>query len=442
MSSGSSTPAGDPLVSEDEAPILALERFAALSADIESGAARDEVIAREGLSVEAWTRAQESWLGRMADEAARKRFDLTNRYNSAFVAQRRAEGGFRRAANKKKAPPRPGIHAPADAPPASVAAPPSFVAAPAFAPQMPSFMVAPAPAAPPPPVVAEPAAFVAAPSYVAPPPSFAMPAVVAPPSPVMIHGAPAVAAPPPTNLAGTVAAEMISPFASGAPLPFKQGRAVLADAAPAAPRSVRSGATLAGVDSPFAQQATPFKKSEELRTTGPTTPLALIKPIARPAFDPNAVMDLSGTVVADLREPAEPGGKLPFRATPDSPPRPPPPGPPPPPGRGLPFRSPSSTTTPAVAAPAVAAAAPAPAASPAAPRATRFTLEQFASLSAEIAVTPSAVAQVRGRYGLDEASHRAEAEEWGRRFSADKDLFTRYGALFQSYRDWLARAPR
>ncbi len=439
MSSGSSTPAGDPPASDDEAPILALERFAALSADIESGAPRDEVIGREGLSIEAWTRAQESWLGKMADEAARKRFDLTNRYNSAFVAQRRAAGGFRRAGTKKKAP-RPGIHTAADAPPASVAPPPSFVAAPAFAPQMPSFMVAPAPVAPPPSLVAEPPSVAAPPSFVAAPASFALPAAVAPRAPVAIHSAPAIAAPPPTNLAGTVAAELISPFASAAPLPFKQGRAVLADAPPPTARSVRSGATLAGVESPFAQQATPFKKSEELRTTGPTTPLALIKPIARPAFDPNAVMDLSGTVVADMK-PADPGGKLPFRATPDSPPRPPPPGPPPPPGRGLPFRSPSSTTTPAVTAPAVAALTT-PAASAAAPRATRFTLEQFASLSAEIAVTPSAVAQVRGRYGLDEASHRAEAEEWSRRFNADKELFTHYGALFQSYRDWLARAPR
>src|SRR3954465_14713082 len=53
MPSGESTPAGEPPPSEDDAPILGLERFAALSADIESGAARDEVIAREGLSVEA-----------------------------------------------------------------------------------------------------------------------------------------------------------------------------------------------------------------------------------------------------------------------------------------------------------------------------------------------------------------------------------------------------
>ena len=43
MLPGANTPAGEPSPSEDDAPILGLERFAALSADIESGAARDEV---------------------------------------------------------------------------------------------------------------------------------------------------------------------------------------------------------------------------------------------------------------------------------------------------------------------------------------------------------------------------------------------------------------
>jgi hypothetical protein len=140
-------------------------------------------------------------------------------------------------------------------------------------------------------------------------------------------------------------------------------------------------------------------------------------------------MDLSGTVVASSRDPVDAGGKLPFRAAPDAGARlPPPAAPPPRAGGGLPFRA---------APPPIAAPQP-----PSAPRATRFSIEQFASLSAEIAVNPSTVAQVRGRYGLDDASHRAEAEEWGRRFTADKELFARYGALFQSYRDWLARSPR
>ena len=153
--------------------------------------------------------------------------------------------------------------------------------------------------------------------------------------------------------------------------------------------------------------------------------------LPRPDFDPSAPMDLGSTVVASSPIPRADAGKLPFRASSDAGARLPP-SPPPRPGQDLPFRA----TPP----PLPRRAAPAPA--PAAPTSTRFSLEQFASLGAEIAVTPAAVAQVRGRYGLDDASHRAEAEEWGRRFSADKELFARYGALFQSYRDWLARSPR
>jgi hypothetical protein len=424
MPSGANTP-------EDDAPILDLERFAVLSADIESGATRDEVIAREGLSVESWTRTQESWLGKMADEASRKRFELTNRYNSAFVAQRRAADGARRPGKNKKTGARVEPAGPAAAAPA-LAAPPAFVAPPAaFVAPPPSFVAAPPPFVAPPPIAA-PAPFVA------PPAPVATPAVVAPSS-IAIRAAPAPAAAAPANLGGTVAAEVISPFASGAPLPFKQGRAVIADAAPSPAKPVRpsGGKTIDGVISPFAKSATPFAKSAEPRAlppTAPTAPLAPIKPLPRPAFDPNAPMDLGGTMMASAQDPAESGNKLPFRAASDAAPRPPPAAPPP--GHGLPFRTAAPAAAPAAAAPPAAATAPV------APRATRFTLEQFASLSAEIAVAPASVGQVRGRYGLDDASHRAEAEEWGRRFSADKELFARYGALFQSYRDWLARSPR
>lgn len=442
MPSGANTPAGEPSPSAEDAPILGLERFAAMSADIESGAARDEVIGREGLSIEAWTRAQESWLGKMADEASRKRFELTNRYNSAFVAQRRSEGGARRVGKKKGARVEPASPAAAPAP---VPAVPSFVAAaPAFVAPPPSFVAPPSFIASPPPFVEEPTPFAApTPSFAralpfAPPSPVAMPAIVAP-IPTPIHAAPPAVAAMPTNLAGTVAAEMISPFASGAPLPFNQGRSLPSAPPPPAakppPRALGSS-TVSGIISPFATSATPFAASAESRSppSSSTPSLASIQALPRPAFDPDAPMDLGGTVVASSRDPHADGGKLPFRASNEAAARlpPPAPSPPRPPGIGLPFRA-SPPPLPAPAAP------PAPAA---APRATRFSLEQFASLSAEIAVTPAAVAQVRGRYGLDDASHRAEAEEWGRRFSADKELFARYGALFQSYRDWLARSPR
>jgi hypothetical protein len=71
----------------------------------------------------------------------------------------------------------------------------------------------------------------------------------------------------------------------------------------------------------------------------------------------------------------------------------------------------------------------------------RLTLEQFASLAAELAVWPAAVPQVRARYGLDEAALRGEQALWQQRFSNDRELFARYAALFQHYRDWLERRP-
>ncbi len=71
-----------------------------------------------------------------------------------------------------------------------------------------------------------------------------------------------------------------------------------------------------------------------------------------------------------------------------------------------------------------------------------LTIEQFASLSAEIAISPGAAAQCRARYGLDETTHMAESGLWHRRFSQDKELFTRYSALYQSYREWLQKTLR
>ena len=432
MPPSSPTSAPEPAPSDEDAPILALERFAALSADIEAGGARDEVIAREGLSASAWTRAQESWLGKMAEEAARKRFDLTNRYNTAFVAQRRSHDGGGRRTSKKRKGARGDVVNVAPASPPLVSSPPPLASAPAFVAPAAAPFVAPAPSfvAPPPRVSAPP--FVAAPAPVASssPSTVAVPAYVEPPA----------AAPLPQRLGETSAARR-SPFAGDAALPF-------------------------------VKSALPFEAAEKSRSSAlpPATPFE--RPSAHPApaakFDPNAVMDLSGTVSAEMLSPVEINASLPFRGAGASA-RPPPPAPPPPGAslQNLPFRAaasaakaPAAPAAPAAhgasavhAAPAAPAAhgasathtAPAAHGAPAAPaaaRAVRFTLEQFTSLSAEIAIAPASVAQVRGRYGLDEASHRAEAEEWGRRFAADKELFARYSALFQSYRDWLARSAR
>lgn len=77
-------------------------------------------------------------------------------------------------------------------------------------------------------------------------------------------------------------------------------------------------------------------------------------------------------------------------------------------------------------------------------RGTRLTLEQFASVMAELGACRS-LAEARGvrlRYGLDEASACAEAEAWAARFFGDPALFARYGALLAAYADYVARRAR
>jgi hypothetical protein len=70
-------------------PPLDLERFAQLSAEIDVGNRRDQVLAEAGVSLETWLAAQQWWLSRMGAEATRKRYDLTNRYQAAFLAYRK-----------------------------------------------------------------------------------------------------------------------------------------------------------------------------------------------------------------------------------------------------------------------------------------------------------------------------------------------------------------
>lgn len=259
-----------------------------------------------------------------------------------------------------------------------------------------------------------------------------------------------------------------SPFARpAAPLPFKPGAAIIPKGA-AGPKIVAKAeftGTLDGeVISPFAKAAAlPFGGKDEAAAAP-----ARAAPAARPA--PAATVALPVFTDEMIAQGQEPGSEtvgpspsplrarknpLPFKPGAEAPP----PSTPTPSGRagGLPFRAsappptsvaapPASVAAPpasAIAPPAGAPAArPSPSSSDATARASRFTVEQFASLTAEIAVHPAAVAQVRARYGLDEASHRAEAEGWNRRFSADKELYARYGALFQSYRDWLSKQGR
>ena len=394
-------------------PPLDLERFATLSAELHAGTNRDELCAREGITLADWNASQETWLSRLADETACKRFVLTNRYNTAFVARRRALAhGPRFPAQKPVAAKQP---AP---PPVEVAPPlPVMVSMPALAAPPPPLYREPEPVyrepAPPPPVVREPAP-AARPGTMALP-AFTEPLTAALPFAPATDGAES----------GTLTVTGASPLQqSHLALPFKRAAPGEPETAPVAvvrpvEPSLDSG-TVVGAMSPFATPATlPFQ-----RAVAPAPPKAPPPPKA-PASSP--VMAGESTVYGAVSPLAAGAAALPFQhasaptqavrlAVSPS-------------GAGLPFHP---------------QAGHAPTAAPAAPAAgaTRLTLEQFASLTAEIAVNPRGAAQIRARYGFDEAAHRAEAEEHNRRFAADKALYARYMELFQAYREYVARAPR
>lgn len=69
-------------------------------------------------------------------------------------------------------------------------------------------------------------------------------------------------------------------------------------------------------------------------------------------------------------------------------------------------------------------------------------MQQYAALRAEcLTALPERVAEVRGRYGLDEASDAAEVEAWGGRFASDPQLFESYKRLFQVFRSNAPASP-
>ena len=78
---------GAPQHSRTAAP-LPLERFAELSAEIDAGVPEPAVLEREKITEPTWASAKAFWLRRMVDEAERKRFEITTRYQAIFIAKR------------------------------------------------------------------------------------------------------------------------------------------------------------------------------------------------------------------------------------------------------------------------------------------------------------------------------------------------------------------
>ncbi|MEO7092854.1 MAG: hypothetical protein ABI175_06360, partial [Polyangiales bacterium] len=71
-------------------PPLALERYAELSAEIDSGALRDQVLHQAGVTLDAWFIVQQFWLDLMASEARARKFETSRRFQQIYVTRRRA----------------------------------------------------------------------------------------------------------------------------------------------------------------------------------------------------------------------------------------------------------------------------------------------------------------------------------------------------------------
>ncbi len=504
---------------------LGLEKMAALAAEIESGVSEGDVLAREGISKEQWASLQDEWRTRIAEGLAQGNFDLTNRYNAAFLARRASlrYGAKPAVSAAPYAPVPPGSEPGVPTPQMVKSTPEPVQGSQKTAPMVPESAAAPEPMADSysgrmSDVPAEPRNFA---SQVEDEPT---PAPTTPTLPAgnRVSSAPLSAPAPAANTAKkfearedtepafrmTANTDARGPGPSGeeedeAPetplvsgLPFRPAHgsdevttprmqmATLPDALPFRPAPSSQGhfpfgapsavpppaPSRPGVSSVNAPAHTGFPQgSQGFVPTGappylpqsPPHPQAhayapQVAPMPAPAFGPSVSQPSAGPGQAAAPAFGPPAGPPKTGQIPVFNPQIPQPAAAPSiaaaPGGYPPFvpsapsfgtasaAPPSAFSVSAPAATAPSGALPMPASLGAST--SRLTLEQYAMLSAEIAVSPGTSAAVRARYGLDETMHIAESGLWQRRFSADKELFTRYSSLFQNYREWFSKTAR
>ncbi|NUP06747.1 MAG: hypothetical protein HOW73_11895 [Polyangiaceae bacterium] len=549
-------------------PPIPLERYATLHAEIEACGDLDSVLDREKLTKETWLAAQAFWLKRMADEAQRKRFETTNRYQALFNAKRKVfEARFAREKRKRE---RPAIAKPPTAPldaagaeldapiraqrikldipePPSVepitarGAPPAAVGnAMPFGRPMPSAGMAAlqpssglsapqdqppraplpiqAPAIQPPAIQRPPiqppafAGSAAVPARVAPSPepepkrkayaTMAIPldAIVPPaatpfktptgpavpppatpiaPRPASDTDAGPTTQPPRRDLGSTWMASAAEPKRDA--MPFKPASAAAADTAPLdVPPDVRNavreqlprkkvdlGATMAASDGPpptnptasldpklVADRGLPFER-RPANAAAPTAPApipparasqpALPSPLDDDDDAPRTKMVDAGAIAAAIGKAtpfghdAKPSGNegsgktMAFDIGTAL-------------GRsgGLPFGGGNAVGGGARGGHASAAPPPAPSPTPAAtaPKPKRFSINVFASLTAEIAENPQDADAIRTRYGVTEAEHHEESLRWTEDFAKNDETRQRYFGIVQRYRGYIQQRKR
>jgi len=393
---------------------LPVERFAALNAEIDAGQPVRDVLEREDISEEAWATTQEHWLSRMAEESERHRFEVTNRYGTVFKAHRAvASAKLKLIALAPDTEVRPETtrdpdSAPARSTPASTppSTPPPKPSAPPQAPPQPppaSMGVVPAPLMGPPSVVLPPSTQ-PAPSTQPTPPTFAKPDMPFAHAPAEAQPAdvplptPRMVQPLEPDDADDDGSTMVTPSMQsadpGSRLPFQA-------------RRFNPAATIVANIKPTGD-ALPF--SPDTDRMPPETKASG----SRPPPPPEPESKYSGTLFA----------VSPFIGDP------------------LPFGKNRKAHPATVALPPVAptahqvktAAFPIPGMLSEKPH---FSLEHFASMSAEIAHHPERVDDVRRRYGLTREQHRDEAARWRALFDASPRQAERFTALVDQYRAYL-----
>ncbi len=69
---------------------ITIERFAEIRAEMETGKLREEALLHHHVGVEEWTAASREFLMAMKDELSAGRFELSNRYSTAFLTKQKA----------------------------------------------------------------------------------------------------------------------------------------------------------------------------------------------------------------------------------------------------------------------------------------------------------------------------------------------------------------
>lgn len=401
---------------------VTIERYAEIRAELEAGRLRDDVLARAGLTVDEWIAAQRGWLEQLARELKRSRFELTNRYSRVFLDHQRAL-----TTSETRLP----------APDATVPHPPEAALRPAALPAMiaPMHAVAPvifeAETAPMPPRVARPPAALAGTMNVDRA-VFGAALPFAPGSPVpAIATATMPSALPkvnraPSELTGTRGVDASAfgpalPFLGGAPPP--PPTSTLETPPPLAPsppvQSAPSGEVPLGAAPPLVPKV---KRVDPLLSGtmnvdnsmfGPTLPFAAGSPApaiaiatALPKVN-RAPAELTGTRGVDL---SALGAALPFLGGAPPPVPAAPPAPPTPTGQSFGLDS--------------------------------WTVEQYASLCAEMAFNPAATAETLSRYRLTSESRIELDHRWKVRLSGDRAAMEKWQSAYQTYLTFLGARPR